>query len=74
MQVASESCIYLFLSAKNFREKFFDQSVVMKHTICEKLEMQDKFIEELEVKKTNFQRRNVQLQLSVAKNKLTGSD
>lgn len=39
MQVSSDECKYLFLSARNFREKFFDQSQALKHTICDKLEM-----------------------------------
>lgn len=35
IQVASESCSYLYLSAKQFMEKFFNQSYALKHSICE---------------------------------------
>ena len=39
IQVASDQCVYLHLSSKNFREKFFNQSYALKHLVCEKLEM-----------------------------------
>lgn len=39
MQVASEHCVYLYLSAKQFRDKFFNQSNLLKHTVCEKVEV-----------------------------------
>ena len=54
MQVASENCLYLYLSKHHFVDKFFNQSQPLKHVLCEKLEMQDKFIKDLKVKKTTF--------------------
>ena len=41
IQVASENCLYLFLSTKNFREKFFNQSHQLKHELCEQTEMRE---------------------------------
>lgn len=65
MQVASESCFYLYLPAKQFKDKFFNQSFVMKHTVCEKLEVQDRFIEDLEAKRSAFQVNNAKMNLPV---------
>jgi len=59
MQVTgNKDCVYLYLTAKNFLEKFFNANNALKHVLCEKLEMQDKFHEDLEAKKTTFQFRN----------------
>jgi len=55
MQVASDACTYLYLPAKQYRDKFFNQGNVRKHQVCGKLEVQEKFIEDLQAKKSAFQ-------------------
>jgi len=67
IQVSSETCVYLYLPAKQFKDKFFNQSFAMKHSVCEKMEMQDKWIEDLEAKKNAFFIHNTKLKLPITK-------
>ena len=58
MQVSSEKCEYLFLSTQNFREKFYNHSIVMKTFLNNRVDERKKFHGELETKKTDFTQQN----------------
>ena len=70
MQVTSEHCSYLYLSAKQFRERFFNQGYVLKHVVCEKLEIQDRFIEDLQACKNAFRDRSQPIEDDVGRDKV----
>ena len=54
MKVTSELCRYLYLPAKQFCDKFFNQHQALKHVVCEKLEVQDKFIKGLQESRSAY--------------------
>lgn len=58
IQVCSERCEYLFLTVKNFREKFYNHSIVLKSALGSRVEEHEKFHCDLETKKTEFMQRN----------------
>ena len=58
IRVTSESCEYLKLSVRNFKEKFYNQSIVMKQLLSNRLAQRNKFHGQLEIQKTEFQHKN----------------
>ena len=62
IQVCSEGCEYLFLTTKNFKEKFYNHSIVMKQMLNGRVEQRQKFHGELEIKKRQFEKRNAVVQ------------
>ena len=58
IQVSSEKCEYLYLTTKNFKEKFYNHSIVMKTMLSGRVEQRQKFHGDLETKKKFFEQRN----------------
>ena len=58
MKVNTEKCEVYFIDVKDFKDKFFNSNPAFKHILCEKLELQQVFHEELEKKATEFLARN----------------
>ena len=54
MKVNTEKCEVFFIDVKDFKDKFFNSNPAFKHILCEKLELQQVFHEELEKKATEF--------------------
>ena len=50
MKVNTEKCEVLFIEIKEFKDKFYNPNPAFKHILCEKLELQEQFHEELEEK------------------------
>ena len=47
IQVSSDTCQYLYLSAREFREKFYNHSIVMKNLLGDRVEERNQFHGEL---------------------------
>ena len=58
MKVNTEKCEVFFIDIKDFKDKFFNSNPAFKHILCEKLELQELFHEELEKKAIEFQSKN----------------
>ena len=58
MKVNTEKCEVFFIDVKDFKDKFFNSNPAFKHILCEKLELQQVFHDELEKKATEFQAKN----------------
>ena len=54
MRVNTEKCDMFFIDIKCFKERFYNNNPAFKHILCEKLEIQEQFHEELEVKAKEF--------------------
>ena len=54
MQVCSETCEYLYLSATDFREKFYNQNESLKAALDKRLKERKKFQKDLTKQKTEF--------------------
>ena len=58
MKVSSTNCELFFIDIKEFKDKFYNSNPAFKHVLCEKLELQEKFHEDLEEHANEFYQRN----------------
>ena len=58
MKVNTEKCEVYFIDVKDFKDKIFNTNPAFKHILCEKLELQEVFHEQLEKKAIKFQAEN----------------
>ena len=54
MQTNSENCEVFFIEMKEFKDKFYNNNPAFKHILCEKLELQEQFHEELQEQANAF--------------------
>ena len=58
MKVNTEKCEVYFIDIKDFKDKFYNSNPAFKHILCEKLELQEVFHQELEKRAVEFKSKN----------------